>query len=1065
MACASCGRLNRPGRRYCGGCGAAIGWSCPGCAFVNDQGDLFCGGCGARPHGSEAPRRDDAPGELRPVFVLFADLAGYTRLSGNLHPEAVHAMLARLFEVLDGTVAEHGGRVDKHIGDNVMAVFGAPIAHGDDAARAVRAALAMHERIEPLGRSLGVALRLHIGIAGGQVMASRLGSAHHDEYTVIGNTVNLAARLQDRAQAGETLIDDAVHRAVRPLVQAELVPPLVLKNVEGPVRAFLVHGMADQAQASAAFVGRAPELERIEAAARACLQHGSGAVLVVRGEPGLGKTRLAQTARERALGLGLSSVSGVFAEQGGVGTSAGLASALRELLELPADAEASLAALHAVAGSQHAPFLADVLAVDRGPSVVAHLAALDDATLTRGKLDAIGALIAAATRARPRLLVLEDVQWANVEDARLLGALARACARNAAVLLLTARPEAQLSFLGAQLETIELGPLAPEHAAVLATSLGAEAALALQAAQRAGGNPLFLEQLVSWASEGLDEGALPANVHNLVQARIDRLPADARGALQVASVLGQRFEPAALSAVAAGAFTGLGELLHRSLLVHDGDALAFRHALIREGVYASLTLARKRELHRAAADALGDGAPAERARHLREAGDARAASAYLHAARQAGAGLHHAIALELLEQGVACAAGAVVPGERALLYVEQGRTLLLLGRAREAAQSFGRALEAADSDALRCEAEVALGAAHRALSEYDRALAALERAEPLATTLGLDAALAELLYHRAAILFACSDLAGCESAVASAVAAAERIGSAAWRARAKSTLADLAFFRGELCAARDAFAEACDLAESAGLLRYALPNRIMLGQTSVWLGEIAFAERAHERAFADALHLQDRFAEMFARHSLCFLACEIGAHEVALARALEARELARTLGARRFEYEVQGQVAEALLRLGRRAEALPEARGAVALGREVGLAYCGPYVLGVLSLVTDDAAERAAALAEAEALLAAGSMCFNHLLFLRCAMDATLAAGELELAQGFAQRLRALGRQTAAVVAELHAERGEQELERLRHGQSVSLATRGAALLQRAAEVGIDVRLPASPVA
>ncbi len=151
-------------------------------------------------------------GERRQVTVLFADLAGYTRLTSALGAEEIHALLNRYFEAVDAVVESYGGVVDKHIGDNVMAVFGAPVAHDDDPMRAVRAALTIHERMAALSKEGGRLLQAHIGIASGQVVASSTGSDAHREYTVTGDSVNLAARLQDKAQPGETLISDALRR-------------------------------------------------------------------------------------------------------------------------------------------------------------------------------------------------------------------------------------------------------------------------------------------------------------------------------------------------------------------------------------------------------------------------------------------------------------------------------------------------------------------------------------------------------------------------------------------------------------------------------------------------------------------------------------------------------------------------------------------------------------------------------------------------------------------------------------------------------------------------------------
>jgi class 3 adenylate cyclase len=224
MLCPGCKTENRAGRRFCSGCGQPLPLPCPACGFENAADDRFCGGCG-KPLGAPAaaapapapapvapkpepaaavPQSDMPAGEIRPVTIMFVDICGYTKLSGRLDPEDTHRLLMQFFEITDAVVVRFGGRIDKHIGDSVMALFGAPVAHGNDAERAAMAALAIHAAMPEISAKVGQPLQVHIGIATGEVVASGLGSAAHSAYTVIGDAVNLAARLMDRAGAGET---------------------------------------------------------------------------------------------------------------------------------------------------------------------------------------------------------------------------------------------------------------------------------------------------------------------------------------------------------------------------------------------------------------------------------------------------------------------------------------------------------------------------------------------------------------------------------------------------------------------------------------------------------------------------------------------------------------------------------------------------------------------------------------------------------------------------------------------------------------------------------------------
>jgi class 3 adenylate cyclase len=182
-------------------------------------------------------------GERRQVTVLFADLAGYTALTNELDPEEILALLERFFDRVDWIVKEHGGHIDRHIGDCVMAIFGAPMAHGNDAERAIRAALAIREAIPELSARLGRPLGVHIGVAGGQVVASGIGNVSHREYTVTGDTVNLASRLTDAAVAGEILISERVRRALADRLDCLEAGSLMIKGFAEPVRAWRLRGL------------------------------------------------------------------------------------------------------------------------------------------------------------------------------------------------------------------------------------------------------------------------------------------------------------------------------------------------------------------------------------------------------------------------------------------------------------------------------------------------------------------------------------------------------------------------------------------------------------------------------------------------------------------------------------------------------------------------------------------------------------------------------------------------------------------------------------------------------
>jgi len=216
----------------------------------------FCGECGtplngapgaaqpAPPEAAPPPGALDIPaGERRQVTVLFADLCGFTQLSSELDAEETHDLLNRFFAEVDAVVEACGGSIDKHIGDAAMAVFGAPISHGDDPMRATRAALDIQAAMPRLGEEAGRALKVHIGLAAGEVVARGTGSDRHSEYTVTGDTVNLASRLQDLAEPGETLISNAVYEALGAAVRASPLDEVTVKGIDHAVQVWRLEGV------------------------------------------------------------------------------------------------------------------------------------------------------------------------------------------------------------------------------------------------------------------------------------------------------------------------------------------------------------------------------------------------------------------------------------------------------------------------------------------------------------------------------------------------------------------------------------------------------------------------------------------------------------------------------------------------------------------------------------------------------------------------------------------------------------------------------------------------------
>lgn len=539
--------------------------------------------------------------ERRPVAVLVADLCGFTALSRDLPDEQLHALLARYLGAADEIVKRHGGTVDKHIGDAVMALFGAPVAHDDDMLRALHAAAELRGRMPELSRALGRELSMHAGLAVGEVIVGASGGG----YTAIGESVNLAARLTDLAPAGEILVSEPVQRALAGHAQFETRGRHAVKGFAEPVDIWRLTGLThpDPSTSLTPFVGRRAELAQIAALLDSCAGTGSGGTVYVRGEPGIGKSRLGREACTLATRHAIPCHVCHVLDFGAGQARDPLRRLADSLLGLAADStpDTRLAAVRAFigAGSVDArlqPFLHEVAEAPLAPALRSLIDASDEASRRRGRDEALALLVRRELSRAPMLLLVEDLHWA---DASLVDALLRLtpiAIDQPLVLVLTSRPENERLYEtlrsqpGAPLVTIDLGPLRAQDATAIASQLaGLADTTRRQCIERAGGNPLFLEQLLRNVAE--TAGDLPLSLRGLVVARVDRLEAADRAALHAAAVLGQRFDPAALLALVGNPAFDVGSLLRAGLLRADGPELVFAHALIREAVLRSLLLA------------------------------------------------------------------------------------------------------------------------------------------------------------------------------------------------------------------------------------------------------------------------------------------------------------------------------------------------------------------------------------------------------------------------------------------------------------------------------------------
>ncbi len=1009
--------------------------------------------------------------------MLFADLVGFTRMSQELDAEEVHRLLEQYFEAVDEIVERCGGTIDKHIGDSVMAVFGAPVAHGDDGARALRAAIDIHRAVAALGATVRRDLAVHIGVAAGEVIASGLGSARHRAYTVIGNSVNLAARLLQLAGAGETVLDASVHRATQRFARCEPIADAKVKGVDAPLSVWRLVDLNATAQAETGqpFVGRRAELAQLSALLHECRRTGEGSSLCVRGDAGIGKSRLIAELRRVARADGFACHTGLVLDFGmGKGRDA-IGELLASMVGIGPEAiiEERLAALERIAamdepGATGRAFLCDLLDLPQPPATRALYEAMDHAARQRGRTDAFLRVVRSLSAGQPLFVVVEDLHWADRTTLDHLAALTRAAATLPMVLAMTTRPDGdpltaawRAAIQGASLTTIELGPLQAQDAVALASGLLVTSQLyARQCIERAGGNPLFLEQLLSAADEHKD--ALPASLHSLVLARVDRLPERDRAALRAAAVIGQRFSLALVRLLANMPDYVCDNLLAHSLVREEGDEFLFGHALIRDGVYASLTRARRAELHRTAAAWFGERDPGLRAVHLDRADAPEAVQAYLEAARAQAAGLQLDSALSLAGRGAEL---AKLPADVYALNMLRGELLRETGAGTPAVDAYQAALAAAVDPAERCRALLGVAAGQRLIAGVHVALAALDEAEPLARAAGLTRELAELHSTRGNLYFALGRVNECRMAHEAARELAISLEDKEWEARALSGLADAYYLEGRMRTAFENFRACVALSDKQGFLRVAIANRVMVGHCRVFRNEFD-AGLADMLASRDAaVRIGDRYSEMIAMQSSGLLLTACARFAEAEPYQLQGRALAEALGTKRYLAVLLAHQAESLHARGHAAEAHECLVDALALAREFGMGFCGPMILGLFQRMADDPRSRDRYATEAQSLLEQGCVAHSQIAYYRLAIEDAIARCEWPRALEYVEAMAAYTRREPLPYTDFLIARGRTLIDLAAKPQDRELHTELARLRAQAEQLRWPIGWPAWAVA
>jgi class 3 adenylate cyclase/predicted ATPase len=509
--------------------------------------------------------------QRKTVTVLFCDVTGSTALGESVDPEAVRALLARYFERMKAIVERHGGTLEKFIGDAVMAVFGVPVVHEDDALRAVRAAAEMRAALPELG------VLARIGVNTGEVVT---GTA---ERLATGDAVNVAARLEQAASPGEILIGEATLGLIRDAVEVEALEPLPVKGKREPVGAHRLLSVREPPgrRLEAAMVGRETELAQLRAAFEQAVADGSCQLFTVVGEAGVGKSRLVS---EFLSGLEATVVVGRCLPYGKGITYWPVVEVVQRLDVRPSDRAAG-AAIGSLLGEGEAGASAEEIAW------------------------AFRKTLEQAAAVAPLVVVFDDIQWGEQTFLDLVEHVALLSSGAPILLLCVARPELTERRTGWPV-ALSLEPL-PEEAVRRLMPEAIGTGLRERIARAAGGNPLFVEEMVAMAVEAGGEMALPATLRALLAARLDQLDSGERRVLECAAVEGEVFHRGAVQALADGegqVTPRLAALVRRGLIspyraqLAGEDGFRFHHLLIRDAAYEALTKMSRAELHERFAD-------------------------------------------------------------------------------------------------------------------------------------------------------------------------------------------------------------------------------------------------------------------------------------------------------------------------------------------------------------------------------------------------------------------------------------------------------------------------------
>jgi class 3 adenylate cyclase/tetratricopeptide (TPR) repeat protein len=965
------------------------------------------------------------PDERKPATVLFTDITGSTALTEHLDAEDTHEILDGVRQRMCAAVVNNRGTVCRVMGDGVMALFGAPVASEHHAVEACEAALEMQQSVRDYAGEIearhGSGIKIRVGLHSGEIVVLVGGNGDKVEYDADGPTVPIAARMEQSAEPGTVYMTAATQSLAASRIETEALTPVSVRGISEPVPVFTLHRVRPVEESTSVavrtpYVGRRSELSQFRGILDTCIEGGQGQTVYVRGDPGIGKTRLVEEFSRIATEKGVSSYRGLVLPFGvGKGQDA-IRSLVRKLMNIPTGS--SKAVRERVANEMltngsldpdDAVFLYDLLDLQQPPDLRAVYDAMNNATRNTGKQTVVSKIVTAQSNIRPLLVIVEDVHWSDDVTLAHLSALTKAVSDCPSLLVMTSRIEGdplnqswRSTTEGSPFVSIDLGPLRKQDSiALIADFLDTNDALAVSCLERAAGNPLFLEQLLRNVQEGGSE-SLPDSIQSLVLARLDRLAPEAKLALQSASVIGQRFHPDSLSHLLGQDTYDCSDLVEHNLVRSEGNEYLFAHALIQESVYGSMLKRQRHALHEKAAEWFAESDLILHAQHLDHASNPGAPMAYLRGAEAETTRYRYQSAVQLIERGISIAVDDL---DQNRLRCLKGKVLQELGSIQESIDEYQSVLKHLDDEELHCKAYVGIAAGLRVTDDYEKAFEYLNKAEPLAKQGSLWSELSRIHYLRGSLCFPLARLDESLRHHQLALEYGRKAKSPESEALALSGLGDVECANGRMITSKAHFDQCVDLARSHGFGRIEVANAPMLAWIELYLGDVQGAYESGLKAL--------KAAELVGNHRaalLCMTALfvplynfgDIQGSETWIARS---RKLVQELGARRFGAMSLEYLAKIRWQSGLLEEAEDLALEAVEIARQTGMGFRGPATLGTLALVTQNENTRCQAIEEAEELLECGCVSFGYIDFHADAIEVGLLTEDWSAVHRYADRV------------------------------------------------------------